>query len=215
MEMTTQNIVIVGCGPGSPDYVSEAARRAVAGADVVVGSRRLVGLFPEHAGPVILVDAHVDALLAQIDALRRSGRNVAVLVSGDPGLFSLSSRIVKRFGVAACRVIPAVSSVQAAFARLGLDWSDARIESAHGRTPPSTGEDLSRCDKIAVLVGGRPALDWAAATCAALESTHAAFLAENLTLPEERVCEVSPGQLAAADPAALSVVVFVRRSLLS
>lgn len=214
MEIAAQNIAIVGCGPGSPDYVSEAARRAVAGADVLVGSRRLVGLFPEHAGRVVAVDAHVGALIQQIDALRRLGRKVAVLVSGDPGLFSLSARILKHFGRAECRVIPAVSSVQAAFARLGLDWSDARIESAHGRTPSSTCEELSRCDKIAVLVGGRPSLQWAAATAAALESTHAAFLAENLTLAEEKVWEVSPGQLAASDPAALSIVVFVRRSLL-
>jgi cobalt-precorrin-7 (C5)-methyltransferase len=213
--MTPPNLAIVGCGPGSPDYVSQAARRAVAGADVLVGSRRLAALFPEHAGQVVLVDAHVDALIERIEALRRTGRKVAVLVSGDPGLFSLAARILGHFGRTECVVVPAVSSVQVAFARLGLDWSDARIESAHGRAPASAPEDLSRCDKIAVLVGGRESFGWIAATGEALDSTHAAFLAENLTLAGETVREVSPGQLAAADPAALSIVVFVRRSLLA
>jgi cobalt-precorrin-7 (C5)-methyltransferase len=212
--ITTAKIAIVGCGPGGPQYVSEAARSAVAGADVLVASRRLAALFPHHRGELVEVDAHVDALLEQIESLRSAGRRVAVLVSGDPGLFSLAGQVVRRFGRAECEIVPAVSSVQLAFARLGLDWADSRILSAHGRTPEAAVEELSQCDKIAVLAGGRESLGWLAAAATALAPSHTAFLAENLSMPGESVREASADDLAAANPTSLAVVVFVRRSLL-
>ena len=79
-------------------------------------------------------------------------------------------------------VVPAVSSVQVAFARLGLDWADARILSAHGRTPSDHGAmNLAEADKIAILAGTKEAIRWSAGMAAALEASHAAFLGENLT----------------------------------
>ena len=50
MESESHPIVIVGCGPGSPDYLTAAAIRAVQEAEVLVGARRLLELFPAHPG---------------------------------------------------------------------------------------------------------------------------------------------------------------------
>ena len=130
----------------------------------------------------------------QLEAAWRLGRKVAVLVSGDPGLYSLAERLLRRFGRENCRVTPAVSSVQAAFARLGLSWDNVRVISAHGRLPPGD-VDLSQWDKLAVLGGTREAMRWAASACELLRETHAAYLCENLTLPGERVCQLTPEDL--------------------
>ena len=119
---------------------------------------------------------------------------MAVLVSGDPGLYSLAERLLRRFGRENCRVTPAVSSVQVAFARLGLSWDNVRVISAHGRLPPGD-VDLSQWDKLAVLGGTREAMRWAASASELLRETHAAYLCENLTLPGERVCRVTPEEL--------------------
>ena len=77
--------------------------------------------------------------------------------------------------------------MQAAFARLGVDWQDARIVSAHGRTPQLGGEELPKCDKLAVLGGTAEALRWTAWAAGVLEATHDAYLCENLTLDGERI----------------------------
>ena len=58
---------------------------------------------------------------------------VAVLASGDPGFFGIV-RSLRARGIVPT-VIPAVGSVALAFARLGLDWDDALVLSAHGRDP--------------------------------------------------------------------------------
>ena len=115
-------IVIVGCGPGSPDYLTAAAIRAVQEAEILVGARRLLELFHDHPGERIIMEAHTEKVLAAI--ADRPDKKMAVLVTGDPGLASLARPILKRFGRNRCRVIPGVSSLQAAFARLGwIGWA--------------------------------------------------------------------------------------------
>ncbi len=134
-----------------------------------------------------------------------------MLVSGDPGLHSLAANVIEHFGREQCEVVPAVSSVQVAFARLGLDWADARILSAHGRIPQITADELGQADKIAILAGTAEAIRWSAGMASALEASHAAFLGENLTLDGERFQQVTPEQLGQIDAASLSIVLLIRR----
>jgi cobalt-precorrin-7 (C5)-methyltransferase len=216
MEVKPSDIAIVGCGPGSPQYVTPAAQRAVATASVLVGSKRLLGLFPELAAHQVAVHADTGALSALLEDMARwraSGQRVAVLVSGDPGLYSLAHRVVRHFGRATCEIIPGVSSVQVAFARLGLDWADARILSAHGRTPQLSSEELRPIDKIAILAGTPEALCWSASVAAVLAPGHIVFLAENLTLENERFRQLTVEQLGTTEAASLSIVLLIGRSL--
>ena len=211
MALNAKRIWIVGCGPGAVEYVTPAARRAAGQADVLVGSARLLALFPECAAEKIAAPGETERALALVADLLEKGRRVAVLVSGDPGLFSLGGHVVHRFGAAACEVVPAVSSVHVAFARLGLAWADARILSAHGHMPAARPEELAREEKIAILAGTAEALAWCAAAAQALDATHAAYVCENLTLPDERIRRLEPSEIAACGAGPLAIVLLVRR----
>lgn len=124
-------ITVVGMGPGSPDYLAPVAREAVERADILVGSAGRLALFAGHPGRKI--DFHPpDKALAEIEALARTG-NIAVLVSGDPGLYSFLPAIRRAVPGVEIKVVPGISSVQVLFARLGLDWSDVAFVSLHGR----------------------------------------------------------------------------------
>ncbi|TVS10983.1 MAG: precorrin-6y C5,15-methyltransferase (decarboxylating) subunit CbiE [Planctomycetaceae bacterium] len=213
MADVTTKIAIVGCGPGSPQYVTEAARNAVAVADALVGSQRLIDLFSESPPDRIMVGPDIPDVLQQMVPYLAAGRTVAVLVSGDPGLCSLAARVIRHFGRRQCHVVPAVSSVQAAFAKAGLDWSDARIVSAHGREPNVDIADLGGADKIAVLAGTTDAIQWAAQAATALRATHIVLLAENLTLDDERFRELAAEQLYETQASSLSIVLLIRRTL--
>ena len=210
--MNPPRITIVGCGPGSPEYLTDAARQAVAAAEVLFGSPRLLKMFDEGPCLRLAVDGDIASLLEKIAEQHAAGRRVVVLVSGDPGVFSLARNILERFGRESCEVVSGVSSVQVAFARLGLDWSNARIESAHGRTPRVAPEELACCDKLAILAGSSAALQWAARVADVLGSSHDVYLCENLTLPDERVRLLLPGQLAEVAAASLSIVLLIRRT---
>jgi len=47
--------IIAGLRPGSPDYLTPAARNAIEQAEVLVGAGRLLELFPNHRGEKIIV----------------------------------------------------------------------------------------------------------------------------------------------------------------
>jgi cobalt-precorrin-7 (C5)-methyltransferase len=61
--------------------------------------------------------------------------NVVAMVSGDPGYYSLLDALRRDFPAKQITVIPGISAMQYAFARLALPWHDATLASFHGRTP--------------------------------------------------------------------------------
>ena len=185
-------ITIVGCGPGSPEYLTAAAIRAVQEAEVLVGARRLLDLFPENPGERIVMEVHTEKVLAAI--ADRPNKKIAVLVTGDPGLASLAQPILKRFGRSRCRVIPGISSLQAAFARLGLDWLGVRIIDAHGKDPALRDEALHGVTKIAVL-GGRPqSFEWLLRELGDLLEDFQIHICEDLTLESEKITTLATGR---------------------
>lgn len=187
--MDANRILIVGCGPGGAEYLLPAARKAALGADCLVGSARLFELFPDTTAKRIPVGADLNALLDTIGD-RRQRMTVAVLVSGDPGFYSLSRRVLDRFGIDACTVIPGVSSVQVACSRLGLDWQQATILSAHARTPDVSFEALKSSPVILALTGGSDSLPWLREALSQLHETHHAWRCVDLTLPGEQVEQI-------------------------
>ena len=128
------SLIVVGIGPGNPDYLLPAARLAIEQAQVLAGGIRALR---DYAGPhqqIVKVDGDIRRLLNELRAfLDRS--DVVVMVSGDPGYFSLLEILRRSFSAHCIRVIPGVSSFQFAFAKLGMPWQNARLVSAHGRQP--------------------------------------------------------------------------------
>ncbi len=218
MATSGKKILIVGCGPGSPDYLTPAARAAVKGADVLIGARRLLALFPERGrgeAERIVVEKDTEAILRVIAA--RQGRSrLVVLVTGDPGLFSLASVIIARFGRDACEILPGVSAVQTAFARLGLSWQDALIVSAHASEPGVCDSRFRASGKIAILGGGRELGLRVSPLLSRLEvEKHCVFACEDLTLPEERISEIGAGDdIGGRLFSTRSVILIVRKDLL-
>jgi precorrin-6y C5,15-methyltransferase (decarboxylating) CbiE subunit len=204
----TNPVVIAGCGPGAPDCVTPAAREAVMRAELLVGAPKVLALFPDAPGQRFEVH---DAMGPGLDAAavaQAAGRRVCVLVTGDPGVFSLATLVVKRLGAANCRLIPGISSVQVACARLGVPWARAKLISAHAALPAHTEQAALAQEEVVVLFGGKEqSWEWIAQAAEALRSSHQAWLCENLTLPSERVL-LWP---ATPTPAAPGLVVLIRR----
>jgi cobalt-precorrin-7 (C5)-methyltransferase len=206
-------IIIVGCGPGSAEYVTPAALRAVARARVLVGAERLLALFPSVDAERIVVKADIEDIVDQI-AVKARESSVAVLVSGDPGVFSLSGRVIERFGRHACEVIPGVSSIQTAFARIGLDWADARIISAHKENPASEIADSLRDeDKIAVLAGRPGAIQWIVNIAEELGRDRRIFVCEDLTLETEKIREIGLEDLTGMEAGSRTILLIIKRNL--
>lgn len=149
-------ITIVGIGPGSPDYLPPVAARAIAQAKVLVGGRRVLAEFAPHAGDTKVIDKDIDGVTAFIGARLRDN-DVVVLVSGDPGFYSMLATLRREFPARRLEVIPGISSVQLAFARLAESWQEATLVSLHGREAEDGLPAYAAGRKLGLLTDARHA----------------------------------------------------------
>lgn len=128
-------IIVAGIGPGNPAYMLPEALRAIREARVLVGGRRALAQFAGSGGQEqFAIGRDIPAVLSFIRQ-KLSNADVVVMVSGDPGYYSLLDALRREFSAAMIQVIPGISSIQLAFARLALPWHDADLWSFHGRVP--------------------------------------------------------------------------------
>jgi len=132
---TLTKLYIVGAGPGSADYVTPAARKAVQKAQVVIGAECVLKLFREDIKGQTLtltMENIDDALKCALDSVK-SGKTVAVVSTGDPGFSGLLGSVLRRsIGKSVeVSVVPGISSLQACAARLCMVWDDAVLITFH------------------------------------------------------------------------------------
>ena len=129
-------VKIIGIGPGSPAYLLPAAAQAIDEAKVLVGGRRALGQYAKIDGSqnTFPITGDIPAVLAFIRQELASS-DVGVMVSGDPGYYSLLDALRREFPLERLEVIPGLSAMQLAFARLALPWHEASLLSFHGRRP--------------------------------------------------------------------------------
>lgn len=119
---------IVGLGPGDERYLTQQARDALREAQDIIGYAPYVARVPETPGQTRIASDNRVELQRAVEALERaaSGRKVAVVSGGDPGIFAMAAAVFEAIetGDPAWReldidVAPGVSAMQAAAARLG------------------------------------------------------------------------------------------------
>jgi cobalt-precorrin-7 (C5)-methyltransferase len=211
---------IVGVGPGSAEYVTEAARKAVAQAEIVIGVQRSLDLFKtDICGEVKPLTAkNLNELLKYAIESAKKGKNVAVLSTGDPGFSGLLKSVLntKLILTSEINVVPGVSSIQACAARLGLSWDEVCLFTFHqGNVNAEKKAQLASCLKAgrdAILLPDSkeftPKEIASYLMKAGFESKTQVFVCENLTLSNERVTESSLEGVSASDFDALCVMVI-------
>lgn len=110
-------------------------RAAVCGADVsAVHADGREEPAPSARMRWVPIEAPLAPLVQRLGRWRGAGRRVLVVTDGDPLLFGMGATLVREYGPSAVRLIPAVSALQQACARLGLPWHTVVCLSLHGRT---------------------------------------------------------------------------------
>ena len=95
-------LAVVGLGPGTPEWRTPAADRAIDGATHLVGYRGYLDMVAERGGQV----RHAYALGEETDrvdqalALAAGGDRVALVCSGDPGVYAMAALVFERLELA-------------------------------------------------------------------------------------------------------------------
>lgn len=147
-------IIVVGIGPGGKDYLLPIADRAIREAKVLVGSRRALLALAPAGIETKTIDKEIAKLLDYIQE-KLNEVSVTVMVSGDPGFYSLLAALKGRFSLEKLEVIPGISSVQLAFARASEPWQDAVLISMHGRRASDEALCFRRGKKLGILTDNK------------------------------------------------------------
>ncbi len=112
-------MIIVGVGAG-PNLITQEAISAIEKADIIFGSSRALELADEHirCERYILTDYTLQTL----------PENAVILSTGDPMLSGLG-----KFAKTKDKIIPGISSLQIACARLHVDIDSIYVITAHSR----------------------------------------------------------------------------------
>ena len=191
-------VTVVGIdAAGRPPH--HAALDALAGARLVVGAARHLAAVPVPPGCATVTLGPLAPALDRLAATVAARTPAVVLASGDPGFFGIVRRL--RSAGLPVRVLPAVSSVAAAFGRAGLPWDGAAVVTAHGRDPRPALNACRALPVVAVLTA--PGAGAAEIGAGLVGWPRRLVVAEHLGTPDERLTWTTPEEAARrawADP---------------
>jgi len=198
-------------------------------ADVVIGGARTLALFERELKPGAVrhdLTGRLKDVPGWVRAARADNLACVVLATGDPLCHGIAPYLAQHLCVQALDILPNLSTLQLACARIGLAWQDARVVSVHARdagewtrgSQPAHGlyalaQALRQHARLLVLTSPDNSPDRIARLLLAegLGDDFHMAVAENLLQPEERVlAELSPADAATMRFAALNVVLLWR-----
>ena len=201
-------VYIIGVGPGTKDYLLPVAKREIEKSDCLIGGKRALRLFRHLHKEEIPLEGHYEEVVPYIEE-NRGKKRIALLVSGDPGLYSFLGRLSRVLRREEYVVIPGISAVQVAFAKIGEGWEDSKIISLHGRKIGNLAMKVKASSKIFLFTDANLPPDKVAAYL--LEKgigNRKAIVLEHLTYPNEKIVETDLEHLREMKEFGLCVVII-------
>ncbi len=201
-------VYIVGIGSGAEDYLLPVAKKIILSSDTLIGGQRQLLLFRELKKKKITLEGKFEEILRYVRE-NKEREKIAILVSGDPCLYSFLGWISRRMDVQDYEVIPGISSFQVAFARIKKTWENALIISLHGR-PIERLIPAMRNNKTLVIFTDYKNTPSKIASYLLGQGikNRTVFIAENLTYPEEKILKTDLKKLSMGKEFGLCVMIL-------
>ena len=196
-----KKIIVAGIGPGSEDFISPAALKKIRSAEFLVGGRRALNQFASTNQITCAITRDLDAPLNFIRE-KILIADVVVMVSGDPGYYSMLDLLRKNFPPESIEVVPSISAMQLAFAKISLPWHDATLLSFHGRQPARAALKYSAGKILGLLTDA----EFNSSTVSKIlfecgwEKNSSVTICEKLSYPDEKIFTTTLAAAAQAEP---------------
>jgi precorrin-6Y C5,15-methyltransferase (decarboxylating) len=204
-------IHIVGIGDDGIDGMTAHARRLVESAEVLLGPSSCAAVLPSALRSRLQAAAGLDELVERLEGA--GDRRIVVLASGDPLFYGTARYVCSRLGKDRFEVVPHVSSMQLAFARVKESWEEAFLANLAGQSIERVVDRIRGADTAGLFTSEQ----WppAAVARALLDEGidhFQAYVCENLGSPDERVTQGSLADIARDSFGPLNVMILVRRA---
>ncbi len=204
-------MVVVGIGDEGPSGLTDRARKVLAEADVIVGAAPILALLQGLPGRKIVLEPEMSVALEQVkNALQ--GRQPVLVSHGDPLFYGVARYLCDRLGKDCFEILPHVSSMQLAFARVKESWEDAYLTNLAGRPVEAVVDRIRTAEKVGLFSSDDlPPSRLARELLQRGIDYFRAYVCENLGSPDERVTQADLGDLVGMDFNPLNVLILVRK----
>ena len=209
--MAEEKVHIVGIGDDGVEGMTAQARRLVEAADVLVGPESCATLVPAAIRGRLVSAANLEELVERIEAA--GSKRVVVLASGDPLFYGTARYVCSKLGKDRFEVVPHVSSMQLAFARVKESWEDAFLANLSGQSIERVIDRVRSSETAGLFTSDQwPAPAVARALLDEGIDAFQAYVCENLGSPDERVTQGSLADIAKDSFASPNVMILVRKA---
>lgn len=206
----SQRIHIIGIGDDGLEGLTSVARELIDQADLLVGRESLLKMMPAAGGEQLAVGGNLDDVVGRLKDI--GNRKAVVLASGDPLFYGTARYLCDQLGKERFEVVPHVSSMQMAFARVKESWEEAYLTNLDTRPLESVIERIRISEKVGLFTNeANPPSRVAQALLDRGIDYFSAYVCENLGSPDERVTQGELSELAAQDFGPMNVMVLVRK----
>lgn len=209
MSAEKQTISIIGVGDDGLAALAESTRKLILEAEVLAGSERTLSLVPEATGRRLVISGDLDEV---VDKLNDAGdAKIALLFSGDPLFYGLARYLCDALGSERCNIIPHVSSMQLAFARVKESWDEAYLTNLANHSLAGVVERIRTAEKVGLFTTEQhDPSDVAQALLERGIDYFTVYVCENLGARNERVTRGTVAEIAGQKFQSLNVMVLVR-----
>ncbi len=205
-----QKIYIVGIGEDGLEGLTTAARTLVADAELLVGEAHTLDRIPPGDAERLAVGNQLDDVVGRLRAVDH--HKVVVLADGDPLFYGVARYLCDRLGKDRFEVVPHVSSMQLAFARVKESWEEAFLTNLANRDVSTVVEQIRGAQKVGLFTTeSAPPRAVAAALLSQGIDYFSAYVCENLNSPDERVTQGELSDIAELEFDPLNVMILVRK----
>jgi precorrin-6Y C5,15-methyltransferase (decarboxylating) len=205
-----EKVYIIGVGEDGLDGLTEAGRRLIASAELLVGEEHVLALIPETHATRLAVGTSLDEAIAKIDGARH--QRIVVLAEGDPLFYGVARYLCDKLGKDSFEVLPHVSTMQLAFARVKESWEEAFLTNLATHGLDRVLEQIRSAEKVGLFTSEEhPPREVAQALLDQRIDYFTAYICENLGAPDERVTRSELSDLVDQEFSPLNVMILVRK----
>ena len=202
-------ITIIGVGDDGLEGLTRQARETVAAAATLVGPASLLNKLAKEGQHPVVLSADLEQAAKTIDSGLKAP--IVLLASGDPLFYGTARFLCDRLGKDRFEVLPHVSSMQLAFARVKESWDEAYLTNLASQTLDRVIDRIRSAEKVGVFTTEEaPPKALAAAMIEKGIEYFTFYVCENLGSRDERVTRGKAKEIATQTFSPLNVVVLVR-----
>jgi len=208
--MPKDKVYIIGVAPDGASSLLPGARQLVNQAETVFGGKRLLDMFPSLTGEKITI-RHNLAEVTDLIKMNLGQKRMVVLASGDPNFYGIAGYLTDKLGKDIVEIMPNVSAMQMAFARIKESWEDAALVSVHSRLIEDIVETVRSNHKIGIFTDDEHTP--AAIARVLLEhgvAGYQAYVCQNLGREDEKVVETDLHGLCQTRFSPLNILILLR-----